>query len=134
MLALVSALSFGVGCNNAQCENLRDELTKKKREWSRCESDLDCIKVLGNPGDCTGVMSCDFSVNRRSRLDAERRIASLPEDTVDCMECQSPNCVSGKITLCDIVTHQCLLVTEILDGGSSEGSGGTSAASGEQGQ
>jgi hypothetical protein len=134
VLALFSALSFGAGCNNVQCENLRDELTKKKREWSRCDTDLDCVKVFGNPGDCTGVMSCDFSVNRLSRLDAERRIASLPEDTVDCTECQSPNCVSGKISLCEAVTGQCILVTEILDGGPSSGTGGTSSTGDDAGQ
>jgi hypothetical protein len=51
------------------------------------------------------------------RDDAERRIASLPEETVDCMACKGPNCISGEITLCEPVTKTCIIVTEILDGG-----------------
>jgi len=74
---------------------LRDELTALKDSWTRCENDWDCIKFFGSPGDCTGILSCDFAGNRSFRLEAERRIASLPEETTDCTACSPPNCVSG---------------------------------------
>jgi hypothetical protein len=117
---------LGAGCNNTQCENLRDELWRKKQEWSRCSAHTDCMKILGNPGDCTGIMSCNFAVNLKSRLEADRRIASLPEETVDCTECTSPNCVAGNIALCEPTSGRCILVTEILDGGTTSGDAGAS--------
>jgi hypothetical protein len=119
---------LGTGCNSSQCESLRDELTKTKRQWSRCSSHADCIKIGGNPGDCTGIMTCNFAVNRSSRLEAERRVASLPEETLDCSECTAPNCVSGDIAFCEPRSGQCMVVTEVLDGGVSGGEGGGSNA------
>jgi uncharacterized membrane protein YgcG len=130
-----------VQCNVSHCENLRDELQAQKQKWGECETSLDCIKVFGSRGDCTGILSCDFSVNRKYRTEAERRVASLPEETVDCVQCQSPNCVGGKLDWCEPVTKQCMVVTELLGdapdsetatGGvtSSGGSGGTTGGSG----
>ena len=129
--ALLIAI-LGVDCNNAQCEALRDELTETKHSWAKCEQDSDCIKTVGNPGDCTGIMSCDFAVNRRFRSDAERRVASLPEETVDCMQCTSPNCVAGDLAICERTTKECLLVTDILDGGTEE-DGGEGGETGDAG-
>lgn len=127
---------LGVRCNTAECEAKRDELWALKDSWTRCQQDLDCVKILGNSGDCSGVLTCDFAANRSARLEAERRMASLPEETTDCTHCTSPNCVSGLITLCEPVSQRCILVTEILDGGTtSESRGGTanSEASGGTG-
>jgi hypothetical protein len=105
-----------VQCNMSHCENMRDELHAQKIKWGECETSLDCIKIFGNRKDCTGIMSCDFSVNRKYREEAERRVASLPEETVDCIECQSPNCVQGKLDWCEPVTKQCMVITDLLDG------------------
>lgn len=116
LLCLAVALPFA-SCNYSHCESLRDELFAQKLKWQQCESHLDCYKVFGNPGDCTGILSCDLAVNRNYRNEAERRIASLGEDTVDCMKCTKPNCVGGAITLCEPVTKQCVIVTEVLDAG-----------------
>jgi hypothetical protein len=119
---------LGVRCNTPECEAKRDELWALKDAWTRCEHDLDCVKILGNSGDCSGVLTCDFAANRSSRLEAERRLASLPEETTDCTHCISPNCVSGVITLCEPVSQRCMLVTEVRDGGTiSEGKGGTTS-------
>jgi hypothetical protein len=117
-LGLCLALALpSASCNYSHCESLRDDLFAKKLKWQQCEKDSDCYKVFGNRKDCTGIFSCDLGVNRVYRNDADRRIASLGEDTVDCMECATPNCVAGAITLCEPVSHQCVLVTSILDGG-----------------
>jgi hypothetical protein len=126
---LVLAL-LGVRCNSTQCETLRDELSVAKRQWSRCNSDLDCVKIGGNPGDCTGILSCDFAVNRSARLEAERRIASLPEETVDCSECTSPNCVGGEIPHCEPISGRCIVVSELIEAGTGNGEGGTSSTGG----
>ena len=120
-----------VRCNSAECESKRNELWALKDSWSHCQSDLDCIKILGNSGDCSGILTCDFAANRSARLEAERRIASLPEETTDCTQCISPNCVSGLITVCEPVSQRCLLVTTILDAGTdTDGSGGTDPGEG----
>jgi hypothetical protein len=111
-----------VGCNHSNCEVLRDDLYAQKLKWQQCDSDLDCMEIGGNSKDCTGILSCNLSINRRYRDEAVRRIASLPEDSVDCMLCVSPNCEEGMISICEPVTKQCLLVTKILDGGAASAS------------
>jgi hypothetical protein len=120
---------LGLSCNNTQCEGLRDELTGLKRQWTRCSAHSDCIKIGGNPGDCTGIMTCSFAVNRNARLEAERRIASLPEETVDCTECTSPSCVAGDIALCEQTSGHCIVVTTLLDGGAMPNEGGSAGSS-----
>jgi hypothetical protein len=134
VLLLFPFALLGVRCNTAECEAKRDELWALKDSWTRCQHDLDCVKILGNSGDCSGILTCDFAANRNARLEAERRIASLPEETTDCVQCTSANCVTGVITLCEPVSQRCLLVTEILDGGTdNEGSGGTTNGEGSGG-
>jgi hypothetical protein len=132
LLLLIPFALFGIRCNSAECEAKRDELWALKDSWTRCEEDWECVKVFGNTGDCSGVLSCDFAANRSSRLDAMRRIAQVAEETTDCLQCQTPNCVSGVLTLCEPVSQRCILVTEIRDGGSVDtpatggtGTGGT---------
>jgi hypothetical protein len=141
VLALV--LPAGLQCNRSKCESLRDELTAQKEGWAQCQEDTDCVLVGGSGKDCTGIMSCDFPVNRAFRAEAERRVASLPEETVDCMECSAPKCVGGSIVVCDPTSHQCIPVTEVLDSGSSApvpteptgtGGQGASTSSGTGGQ
>jgi hypothetical protein len=109
------AASFTSSCNTAHCEDLRDELFALKKKWQACATDADCFLVGGNVKDCTGILSCNTAVNKMYRRDAERRIASLPEETVDCMLCQSPNCEHGMITLCEPTTKACIIVTELLE-------------------
>jgi hypothetical protein len=116
MLIVTAVLAMlGTQCNKAHCEDLRDDLFALRRSWQTCQQHSDCILVGGNPADCTGILSCNLAVNRGKRLEAQRRIASLPEETLDCMECQSPNCERGNLTYCEPVTHLCIVVTEIVD-------------------
>lgn len=115
LLVLLSLALLGAGCDSTHCEALRDELTEAKDQWTKCDTDLDCIKVFGNAKDCTGILSCNFAAHRASRLEAERRIASLPEETQDCIECTPPNCASGDIAVCEPVSQRCILVTAILE-------------------
>jgi hypothetical protein len=130
LFLLIPFALFGTRCNNAECESLRDELTALKDTWTRCDNDLDCIKFFGNPADCTGILTCDFSGNRAYRLEAERRIASLPEETTDCTGCSSPNCVSGAISWCEPVSKRCMIVTGFIDGGADQGTAGTGGSAG----
>lgn len=111
--ALASLLS--TQCDNEQCEELRENLYREKISWQSCERSSDCIIVGGNEGDCTGVFSCNVAVNTSSRVAAERRIASLPELTVDCHQCGSPNCPDGEIAICEEDSRLCFIVSEVLD-------------------
>lgn len=115
----------GIQCNKASCENLRDELHAQKLEWQACEKDLDCVIVGGSTRDCSGIMSCNFAVHRQFRDEAERRVASLPEETQDCFECASPNCEEGSLPHCEPVSGRCIVVTELfeVDGGATIGGG-----------
>ncbi len=118
-LSTVVVLGFALAalnCDNAQCRELRDELFKLKRGWQACTNSFDCIIVGGNQKDCSGVMSCDFAVNRQFRDQAEERVARLPTESVDCHECSNPNCETGKLPYCEPVTHQCVIIDQLLDG------------------
>ena len=101
-------------CNVQHCETLRDDLSAQKQTWQTCQADSDCTIVGGNTKDCTGIFYCNTPINRVHREEAERRIASLPEETVDCIECKGPNCISGTIPLCDQVTKTCIIVTDTV--------------------
>jgi hypothetical protein len=123
-----------VDCENANCESLRDDLYAQKLSWQECRTSADCQLVGGNGLDCTGIMSCNMAINVRFRKEAERRIASLPEETVDCKKCGSPNCPEGDIPYCDQVNHRCLVVKEIIDTGPPNmGFGGRPETGGEAG-
>jgi hypothetical protein len=115
VLFLAGLLLAATQCNNSECESLRDDLTREKLEWQRCARDEDCIIVGGNLKDCTGVLACNFAVNRDRRIEAERRVVSLPEDTVDCMQCSPPNCVDGELAICEPVTQRCIVVTDLVE-------------------
>jgi hypothetical protein len=136
------AASFATSCNVSHCEDLRDELSALKQKWQACQTDFDCTIVGGNVKDCTGILSCNTAVNKLHRLEAERRIASLPEETVDCVLCKSPNCVDGIIPLCDQTTKTCIIVTEIIEpppedmpdaGEGPDAGGGPDASTGDAG-
>ncbi|HVW29692.1 MAG TPA: hypothetical protein VHC69_30220 [Polyangiaceae bacterium] len=119
MLLRVAALLSGsllVMCDNADCEKLRDDLYADRLRWQACEEDSDCEIIGGNTADCTGIFSCNLAVNAHSVKDAERRIASLPEESVDCHKCNSPNCPDGEIALCDSVYKRCIIVKDVTDG------------------
>jgi hypothetical protein len=117
---LLALLLVGVAqCGDrAKCDRLRDETYQKRRTWAQCMRDTDCFPMPGNPKDCTGVLSCPFAVNRIYREDAERLMLSIGEDSVDCHTCATPNCNTAEFPICEEVSHQCLVVERIVDGGS----------------
>jgi hypothetical protein len=115
LLLVPCAALLIMSCNVQHCESLRDDLSAEKQKWQTCQADSDCTIVGGNTKDCTGILYCNTAVNRVHREEAERRIASLPEETVDCVECKGPNCISGTIPLCDQVTKTCFIVSEIIN-------------------
>lgn len=114
--AVLSGL-LGITCDNADCEKLRDDLYTDRLKWEGCDQDEDCELVGGNTSDCTGIFSCNLGVNSRYVKDAVRRIASLPEESVDCHKCGSPNCPEGNIVVCDPAYHRCIVVKELVNGG-----------------
>jgi hypothetical protein len=116
-VAFLLALVVAACGDKASCQELRDRLTASKRAWQKCQSDLDCIKVFGNKQDCTGIVSCDFSVNRKFHDEAENTVARMADESTMCHVCGVPNCVDGEISVCEPVTGECFLVTAILDGG-----------------
>lgn len=125
-LAVAATLSLGsLQCNHENCEKLRNELSAQKNEWAECTRSEECVLVGGNTADCTGVLSCNFAVHRQHRLTAERRVASLPEDTVDCMICNSPNCESGKLPYCEPISGRCMIITELIESEGDEADAGT---------
>ena len=137
-LALSSSLLL-VSCDKENCETLRDELYTQKLSWQACRVDSDCEIIGGNTSDCTGILSCNLAVNSHFVLEAERRIASLPEETVECHRCGSPNCPEGEIAYCDPAYRRCVIVKAFIDGGKPAagfapgGAPGTGGFSGEGG-
>jgi uncharacterized membrane protein YgcG len=119
---VLSGLSL-LHCDKANCESLRDDLYAQKLAWQQCKTSADCQIIGGNTQDCTGILSCNLAINVRHREEAERRIASLPEESVECHKCGSPNCPTGDIPYCDPATHTCVVVDSFLggDGGASMG-------------
>src|SRR5215471_16781838 len=115
--ALLLSGAMLLHCDNASCEKLRDDLYAQKLTWQACKTSLDCEIIGGNMGDCSGVMSCNLAINVRYRKEAERRIASLPEESVDCHKCGSPNCPEGGIPYCDPVIKTCTIVKDFLGEG-----------------
>jgi hypothetical protein len=127
-LAVAATLSLGsLQCNHENCEELRDELSTLKNQWAECTRSEECVIVGGNDADCTGVLSCNFAVHRQHRLTAERRVASLPEDSVDCMVCNSPNCERGELPYCEPISGRCMIITKLIEpeDGDAEADAGT---------
>jgi hypothetical protein len=106
-----------VNCDNANCESMRDDLYALKLSWQDCKSTDECQLVGGNGQDCTGIMSCNMAVNVKFVKEADRRIASLPEETVQCHKCGSPNCPEGELVYCEPHYHRCIVVKEFIDMG-----------------
>jgi len=118
-IAILALASLALaGClDKANCDELRQDLYEKKRQWAKCDSNEDCIAVGGNPKDCTGVLSCPFAVNRASREVAERLMLSAADDSVDCHLCSTPTCAESTTLSCEPVTRRCVLAGETFGPG-----------------
>ena len=67
--------------------------------------------------DCTGVLSCNFAVNRTYRETAEQAVLTIGAQSQGCYVCATPNCVAGDLPYCEPVTRECILITDLLEGG-----------------
>jgi len=109
-----------VACGeSAGCTRLRDDTYAEKSTWSACDpSDpLACIKVPGNPRDCTGVLACDFAINRHYQDEAARRVLTIAQDSLGCYLCAKPDCPAGDLAYCEPVSKHCIIASEVIEGG-----------------
>ena len=116
--ALVS-LSIAACGETADCKNLRETTYANKRTWDACDPNETnpCIKVPGNQKDCTGVLTCDFAVNRPFRDQAELAVYKIGEQSQGCFLCAVPNCIAGEIPFCEPVSRRCIIISQLLDDG-----------------
>jgi hypothetical protein len=122
-----TASSLAACGDSGGCTSVRSSTFTALQEWSACNPAANvaepCIKVFGNPKDCSGVLTCDFAVNPAHRVEAEQRVLTIAGDTQGCYLCATPNCVNGDLPVCDPVTRQCILVTSIITSGTDGGPG-----------
>jgi hypothetical protein len=114
-----SAPLTGCGETNG-CQRLRNDTYNSKLIWGACDPSepAPCILVGGNTGDCTGVLSCNFAVNRNYRETAERAVLSIAAQSLGCYVCATPNCPQGNTAWCEPVTRECIIVDVVVDAGS----------------
>jgi len=104
------------------CSQLRQTTYGDKLAWGACDPALpdpndQCIFVAGNPKDCTGILTCEFAVNRNFREVAELAVASIGEQSQGCYLCAVPNCITAGDPYCDPVSRECLVVSGFTSGG-----------------
>jgi hypothetical protein len=101
------------------CDSLRNSTYTSLQTWQACDPQdpTSCIYQPGNPKDCTGVLSCDFAVNPIHRAEAEEAVQTIGQKSQSCYLCATPNCIQGSIPWCEPVSRRCMLVTQLLDGG-----------------
>jgi hypothetical protein len=124
-LVLAMSASFGTtgaltACGeSASCKRLRDDTFAQRTTWETCDPlDPDpCIKVFGNPKDCTGVLSCDFAVNPQHRTEAEKAVLTIGQESQGCYLCATPNCPTGGYALCDPGSRRCALYDQVTGEG-----------------
>jgi hypothetical protein len=117
-LLAVAGVLIATACGESDgCKSLRDQTYANKRVWDACSFDDDCIAVPGNQKDCTGVLTCEFSVNKRYRDLAEMAVYKIGEQSQGCHLCAFPNCIAGAISVCEQVSKRCIIVSELKDGG-----------------
>ncbi len=121
----VVLLSLGgavASCQDAsRCSALRDKTYSDKRIWEGCDPALgnaQCIKIGGQPTDCTGVLACAFAVNRNFRDVAEKSVIDIVADDAVCeYACSKPTCIEGEVAVCEATSRRCLLVSSTLANG-----------------
>jgi hypothetical protein len=120
-LSLPAASSAIEGCGESgACSQLRQDTYAQLHQ---------CIFVAGNPKDCTGVLTCEFAVNRKFRPDAELTVASIGEQSQGCYLCAVPNCITAGDPYCEPVTRECIVVSGFTSSGSPIGTSEDSGVS-----
>jgi hypothetical protein len=107
---------------SGSCTQLRSSLYASKEIWDACDPalpnpDSQCIFIPGNPKDCTGVLSCEFAVNRKFRADAEMAVYTVGQQSQGCYLCAQPECIAGELGYCEPVSKRCILVSGFSAGG-----------------
>ena len=123
LLATVPLASTSMeGCGESgACTQLRQTMYANKETWDSCNPaaanpDDECIFVPGNPKDCTGVLTCEFAVNRRFRAEAEQAVYNIGQQSQGCYLCAMPNCISANLPYCEPVSRRCIMVTGFANG------------------
>ncbi len=120
LVAMLGSTAPLAGCGETgACQRLRNNTYADKLVWGACDPTAaePCIEVFGNVRDCTGVLACNFAVNPSYREAAESAVLTIGEQSQGCYACATPNCSGGDIPWCEPVTKQCVLVSQILEGG-----------------
>jgi hypothetical protein len=108
---------------SGSCTQLRSTLYANKTVWDACDPTVtpdpnaQCIFVPGNPKDCTGVLSCEFAVNRKYRAEAEMAVYTVGQQSQGCYLCAEPQCIAGTFGYCEPVSRRCIVVTGFTAGG-----------------
>jgi hypothetical protein len=117
LLSIPAASASLEACGESgSCTQLRAATYASKAVWDACDPtvpnpDAQCIFVPGNPKDCTGVLTCEFAVNRKYRADAEMAVYTIGQQSQGCYLCAQPSCISGELGYCEPVSRRCVLVT-----------------------
>jgi hypothetical protein len=131
-ITCLSVATGAAGCGEgAACDQLRSSTLSNLESWESCDpNDPEaCIVIPGNPRDCTGVLACDIAVNPHHRGDAEQAVLSIAQQSQSCFLCAVPNCAGGSAAWCEPVTRRCMLVAQVLDGGTPVFAPGTEGGS-----
>jgi hypothetical protein len=107
---------------SGSCTQLRSTMYQNKEVWDACDPTVQnpndqCIFIPGNPKDCTGVLTCEFAVNRKYRADAEMAVYTIGQQSQGCYLCAVPECISGELGYCEPVSRRCILVTGFTPSG-----------------
>jgi hypothetical protein len=107
---------------SGSCTQLRSTLYASKVVWDACDPNAahpedECIFIPGNPKDCTGVLTCEFAVNRKFRADAEMAVYTVGQQSQGCYLCAQPNCIASSIAYCEPVSRRCIVVTGFTSSG-----------------
>jgi hypothetical protein len=115
-----AATSMSACGESGACTNLRQTTYANLEAWQACDPSgpaEQCIPEPGNPKDCTGVLACNFAINARFRAQAEMAVYTIGQQSQGCYLCAVPNCVAVETAICEPVSHRCIGVTQITDGG-----------------
>ncbi len=103
------------------CTQLRQTNYGALLGWQACDPAgpplSQCIQIGGNPKDCTGVLSCNFAVNAHFRSEAELVTYTVGEQSQGCYLCATPTCIGGDLAWCEPISHRCMLIQGLIDGG-----------------
>jgi hypothetical protein len=138
-LSSTAATTMSACGESGGCSIQRQTEYASLEAWQSCDPlgpAGQCIIIAGNPKDCTGVLSCNFAVNARSRADAEQGVLTSGQQSVGCYLCATPSCIAVQMAVCEPVSRRCIGVSGTTSSGGlvftgeDAGGGGGSSSSG----